>query len=163
MITEKLKFKGSLDITLFNPDGSIKEEQHVPNLVVDPGLAWIIARMKGDLNTTGANPVGGVAVMTHMGIGTSVTATADAQTALIAAHADGRKVLDSTTIATTTVANDTLTYVATFQAGFSTGAITEAGIFNAATVGTMLCRTVFSVVNKGALDSMVITWKVTAA
>jgi hypothetical protein len=27
----------------------------------------------------------------------------------------------------------------------------------------MLCRTVFSVINKGALDTLVITWKVTVA
>ncbi len=153
MISEEIKLKGSLDIVLLNPDGSVKQAQHVPNLVVDPGLAFIISRMK-DV-TAG--------VMSHMGVGTSSTAAADAQTALVAAHVDGRKALDSTTIVTTTVANDTIQYVATFQAGFSTGAITEAGIFNAATVGTMLCRTVFAVVNKAALDSMVITWKVTAA
>ena len=44
-----------------------------------------------------------------------------------------------------------------------TGAITEAGIFNASSSGTMLCRTVFSVVNKGASDSMTITWTVTVS
>jgi hypothetical protein len=53
--------------------------------------------------------------------------------------------------------------VATFGAGVATGAITEAGVFNALTAGTMLCRTVFSVINKGALDTLVITWKVTVA
>jgi hypothetical protein len=153
MISENIKLKGSLDIVLRNPDGSIKSEQHVPNLVVDAGLAFIISRMKDA--TAG--------VMSHMGLGTSTTAAADAQTALQAAHGDGRTALDSSTIVTTTVANDTLQFVATFAAGNSTGAITEAGIFNAASAGTMLCRTVFAVVNKAALDSMVITWKVTAA
>jgi hypothetical protein len=54
-------------------------------------------------------------------------------------------------------------YVATFSAGTGTGAITEAGIFNASSAGTLLCRTVFSVINKGALDTLVITWKVTVA
>jgi hypothetical protein len=53
--------------------------------------------------------------------------------------------------------------VATFGAGQSTGAVTEAGIFNDATAGTMLCRTVFDVINKGALDTLVITWKVAVA
>ena len=43
----------------------------------------------------------------------------------------------------------------------ATGAVTEAGIFNAASGGTMLCRTVFSVVNKGADDSLSVTWTIT--
>ena len=45
----------------------------------------------------------------------------------------------------------------------TTGAITEAGLFNASSSGTMLCRTVFSVVNKGASDAMTITWTVTVS
>ena len=48
-------------------------------------------------------------------------------------------------------------------AGEGTGALTEAGIFNASSSGTMLCRTEFSVVNKGASDSMTITWTVTVS
>ncbi len=52
-------------------------------------------------------------------------------------------------------------YVATFSAGEGTGAVTEAGIFNASTSGTMLCRTVFSVVNKAAGDTLQVTWTVT--
>jgi len=50
-----------------------------------------------------------------------------------------------------------------FGAGEGTGSITEAGIFNASSSGTLLCRTVFSVVNKGASDSMTITWTVTVS
>jgi hypothetical protein len=41
--------------------------------------------------------------------------------------------------------------------------VTEAGVFNAATGGDMLCRTVFDVVNKAADDTMAITWTVTLA
>ena len=51
--------------------------------------------------------------------------------------------------------------ITSFIAVVSTGAITEAGIFNALTAGTMLCRTTFPVVNKAAGDSIVITWVVT--
>lgn len=54
-------------------------------------------------------------------------------------------------------------YVATFGPGVGTAAITEAGIFNAASAGTMLARTAFPVINKGALDTLTLTWKVTVA
>jgi hypothetical protein len=63
---------------------------------------------------------------------------------------------------TTTVANDAIQFQATFPAGTGTGALTEAAILNAASAGTMLNRVVFSVINKGALDSLTITWKITA-
>ena len=62
-----------------------------------------------------------------------------------------------------TVTDNEIVYVDTFAAGTGTGAITEAGIFNASSGGTMLCRTVFSVVNKGASDAMTITWTVTVS
>ena len=52
-------------------------------------------------------------------------------------------------------------YVSAFEAGDATGAVTEAGIFNAASGGDMLCRTVFSVVNKAADDTMSVTWTIT--
>ena len=66
-------------------------------------------------------------------------------------------------LTSTTVTDNEVAYVATFGAGTGTGAITEAGILNAASSGTLLCRTVFSVVNKGSADSMTITWTVTVS
>ena len=70
----------------------------------------------------------------------------------------GRVALTSTNVSAAVV-----TYVATFAAGTGTGAVTEAAILNASSGGTMLCRTVFSVVNKGASDSMTVTWTVTVS
>jgi hypothetical protein len=56
-----------------------------------------------------------------------------------------------------------VTYIASFPAGTGTGAVVEAGVFNDPTAGTMLCRTVFAVVNKGADDAMSITWAITVS
>lgn len=153
MLNDKIKLKGRVGILLIDENGQIKQQNEIDNLVVDAGLAFIASRMK-DASAT---------VMSHMAVGTDNTAAADAQTALIAQHADGRVALDSTTIVTTTVTNDAVRYIATFAPGASTGALVEAGIFNAASAGTMLCRTVFSVVNKAAGDTLTITWTVTVA
>jgi hypothetical protein len=121
--------------------------QETNNLVVTAGKEWVTARMK---NTS--------TVMTHMGVGTSSTAAALTDTALVAEHSDGRQTL---TASGGTVAGAIITFHRTFAAGDQTGAITEAGIFTASTSGTMLARTVFGVVNKGALDTMTISWAVT--
>lgn len=121
--------------------------QETNNLVVTAGKEWVAARMK-DTST----------VMTHMGVGTGTTAAVIANTALETQHGDGRQTL---TTSGGSVSGAVITFHRTFAAGNQTGAITEAGVFTAATGGTMLCRTVFGVVNKGALDTMTISWAVT--
>lgn len=150
MIKEAINLKGSVRLTLVDSYGNIKEDQE-HNLVVNAGLAYVASRIK-DATTT---------AMSHMAIGTSSTAAASNQTALVTEIA--RVAFTSSTIVTTTVTNDSVQYVGTFGAGVGTGAITEAGILNAASVGTMLSRVVFSVINKSANDSLTITWTIRAA
>ena len=151
MLDDSLKTKGLVQVQLLDAAGNVKETREFPNLVVNSGLAYIASRMRDATATA----------MSHMAVGSGNVAAAAADTGL--GTQLGRVALDSTTLVTTTATNDAVQYVATFAAGTGTGAITEAGIFNASTAGTMLCRTVFAVINKGALDTLVITWKVTVA
>ena len=144
MIQDSIKMTGELRITVTNPEGNVTQETVVPNLVVTAGKDYIAERMK-DATTN---------VMSDMAIGTGTTAAAAGDTALETEA--GRVTLTSTTVTANAVA-----YVATFGAGTGTGAITEAGLFNASSGGDMLCRTVFSVINKGAADTLGITWTVT--
>jgi len=141
MLKDGLKLTGKLTIAINgNP------VQEIPNLVVTDGKGYVASRMK-DASTS---------VMSHMAIGTGTTAAAAGNSAL--GSEAGRVALTSTTVSSNAVA-----YVATFPAGTGTGAITEAGILNASSSGTLLCRTVFSVVNKGSADAMTITWTVTVS
>lgn len=144
MIQDSIKLTGELRITVTNPKGNVKHEVVVPNLVVTAGKNLIASRLK---DTTDA-------AMSHMAIGTGSTSAAAGDTTL--GTEAGRVALTSTTVTANAVA-----YVATFGAGTGTGAITEAGLFNASSSGDMLCRTVFSVINKGAADTLGITWTVT--
>ena len=141
MINDGLKLKGKLAISL---NGKIIQE--VDNLVVTAGKGYVASRMKDTTATA----------MSHMAIGSGSTAAAASDTAL--GNQLGRVALTSTT-----VSNAVVTYVASFPAGTGTGAVTEAAILNASSGGTMLCRTVFSVVNKGSQDSMTVTWTVTVS
>jgi hypothetical protein len=144
MFNSEAKASGKLNVVLKDSDGNIKQSIEVPNLVVSTGLAFIASRMK---DTTDA-------AMSHMAIGTGSTAAAAGNTTLGTEAA--RVALTSTTVTANAIA-----YVASFGAGTGTGAITEAGIFNDGTTGTLLCRTVFDVVNKGANDTLQITWTIT--
>ena len=140
-INDALKMKGRLQIHLND-----ELVQEVDNLVVTTGKGYVASRIK-DASAT---------AMSHMAIGSGSTAAAASDTAL--GSQLGRVALTSTTVSSAVV-----TYVASFPAGTGTGAVTEAGILNASSGGTMLCRTVFSVVNKGAQDSMTVTWTVTVS
>ena len=145
MFNENLKLSGQIAIVLKDKDGNVKEEPTETTLVVTTGLNYIASRMK-DASAT---------AMTHMALGSGTTSAAAGQTDLVTLLG-AREALDSTTVTANAVA-----YVSSFEAGDATGAVTEAGIFNASTSGTMLCRVVFSVVNKAADDTMTVTWTIT--
>lgn len=148
MINENLKLSGQLNIVLKDKTGSVKDQREIKNLVVNTGLAYIASRMTGTAK----------AVMTHMAVGSGTTAAAATQTDLVSILGS-RETLDSTTISGSN--NEKVVYVSAFEAGDGTGAVTEAGLFNASSGGDMLCRTVFNVVNKAADDTMSITWTIT--
>lgn len=141
---EQLKASGSLKVVVTGKDGQVKEAREFKNLVVNVGKNFVASRMVG----TAAG------VMSHMAIGEDDTPAAGGDTAL--GDEVGRVAL-----ASGTSSSNVVTYTATFPAGTGTGAIVEAGIFNSNSSGTMLCRTVFAVVNKGADDAMSVTWTVT--
>lgn len=148
MVNDNIKITGDVKIDIIGADGAVKDSREIKNLVVTSGKTFIASRMVG----VAAN------VMGWMELGTGTTAAAVGDTALQTAISGSRVAITSGTSATNVV-----TYVASFPAGTGTGAVTEAGIFNASSAGTMLCRTVFSVVNKGAADAMSITWTITVS
>ena len=147
MFNDNLKLSGQLNIVLRDKNGNVKEERTEKNLVVTSGLGYIASRMK-DASAT---------AMSHMALGSGTTNEAAGQTDLVTLLG-AREALDSTTVTANAVA-----YVSSFEAGDATGAVTEAGIFNASTGGTMLCRVKFDVVNKAADDTMTVTWTITVS
>ena len=148
MIVDDLNLKGRLTVNLIAADGTTKETQEIPNLVVTTGKTFVASRMAGTSAT----------VMSHMAIGTDNTAAAVGNTTL------GSEVA-RVALASTTATNNDIVYVATFPAGTpsSSAGVVEAAIFNASSSGTMLCRTVFSIINKASTDSLSITWTITAS
>ncbi len=146
MLNDKLKLSGRVGIVVKDKNGKVKETREETNLVVNTGLNYITSRMKDA--TAG--------VMSHMALGTGTTAAAAGDTDLETLVGSREALEDSTT-----VTDNTINYVCNFEANDVTGAITEAGIFNAASSGTMLCRVVFSAVNLTSTDSISVDWTIT--
>lgn len=111
------------------------------DLIVTTGLQWIAQRLTGV-----SSPI------THMGIGTGTTGASAGDTALETEIA--RVALNSPG---GTASGVNAVFVGEFTAGVGTGDITEIALFDAASGGTMLCRTVGAAIAKGAGDSLEFT------
>ena len=163
-----IEIGGSLSIVVTGADGNLKQDLYVPNTVVFAGKAFIASRMVGT----------SAPVMSHMGIGTNATLEV-AGTALAPAAGAGNEALgtelrsqDGYTnysragVTATNSSSNVVTYTANFPANNPSapagGAVLrEAGIFNASTGGTMLCRTTYPIVTKLPADALSITWTIT--
>ena len=144
MIIDDLQLTGALQISLNN-----EIVHQCDNLVVNAGKNWVAGSFKD-----GSIPD----EMSHMAIGSADTAAAAGNTALatelnrIALTTDGG-----------TVSTNTVQYDASWTSAAAAYAIKEAGIFNAASGGTMLARTTFAVINKGTDDTVSISWTITVS
>ena len=150
MIKESLKVKGVWNYVMTSPDGEIEAYGTIKNLVVTTGRQHIADQL-ADL---------GEAAMSHMAIGTGATAPVL-----------GNSTLETEISRKTFAAKAQLTggdgnkvkYQGDWAAGEGTGAITEVGMFNAASGGVMFNRATFDVINKGAASSLSIVCTVTYA
>lgn len=127
-------------VRLYEGDVLLEE---IGNLVVQDGLDHVASRMVG----TAQNP------MSHIAIGTGSTPPTRGDHALASELA--RKAAGAS------ASGSVHTLIATFNAGEGTGAITEAGLFNAGAGGVMMSRVVFSVRNKTSDKPLTIVWTIT--
>jgi hypothetical protein len=141
---DQIVLKGELEIVLTHPDGS-QEVTTLRNLVTTIGKEVIADRLL-------ASPA--KAVPTHMAIGTGTEEAKVGDTKL-------KTELDRNALTEKTRSGKVLTMIGEWAAGDGTGAITEAGVLNAGSEGELITRTVFTVINKGAEDTLKITWKLT--
>lgn len=148
MLNDGIKCRGDLEF-IFTCQLTGKVRKYTErNLIVTVGKSHIADQLADQ----------GEAAMSHMAIGTGTTAAVVGDTAL-ETELD-RNALTSTTQGSGANANQ-VTYSGEWAAGDGTGAITEAAIFNSASAGIMLARSVFAVKNKGATDSLSIAWTLT--
>jgi len=153
---EKVSVRDRLIAVVRDKNGKVKQVYDSgwrTNTLTNDGFAEIAGLITAD--------VGGTA-FDYIAIGTGTTAAAATDTALeYETHRIGGADVTGSRV-TTTVTNDTAQLVGTFSGYTGTEAVTESGVLNASTGGTLLCRQVFSALNIDwdAGDSLQITWKI---
>lgn len=141
--------KGSVKVELRDEHGNLKQSHEEHNLIVTVGKTFLANYL---------TPSGhGSNFFDYIALGTGATAPAASDTTLQTEFSGGgyTRVVGTVSSSTNTWQNTSI-----FGPGNGTGAVTEAGLFSAITVGTMFARQVFSVYNKAAGDTLTVTWSV---
>jgi hypothetical protein len=129
-------------------DGKVVEVREFGNIVPTIGFELICKAVGGGV--AGA----GTPAAKYLAIGTGVAAPALTDTALGGELGRG---LGSFAFPT---GSKYYTMQKNFPAGTATGAVTESGCLNKTSGGAILNRGTFAVINKGASDTLRMTWKI---
>lgn len=121
------------------------------NLITNAGRALISGLINGS---------GSPAAATFIAVGTGTTAASASDTTLQTESSTSglSRAAGTVSLVTTSVTNDTAQVTKTFSVTGSV-AVTEAGLLNASSSGTLLAHQVFSAINVANTDSLQITWK----
>ena len=132
--------------------GNWATSKNVRNLITNAGFAGSAGRLMGS---------GSPAAFTYIAVGTGTTSASASDTALQTESSTSGLSRTSGTVSlvTTTVTNDTAQVTNTFSVT-GTVAVTESGVLNASSSGTLLCHQVFSAINVASGDSLAVTWKI---
>lgn len=143
-IALQLNMDVNMHLILRDENGEIKDERLVHNTVTTAGKNAVADQI---LAAPSLVKMGWMAV----GTGSPAATLLGAETARVAFTSKTRG------------ANSVITVVGDFPAGTGTGALTEAGTFDVVTANTvnMWMSASFSVINKGSLDSLSVSWTLT--
>lgn len=160
MTTDATEISGTLHVVLTGPDGEVKLDETVPNLITQVGEQTYGER--------GAGLAGAPAAPASMQLGTGTTAPAKTGTGdVIVTYVAGSSASSGTAVSSLSSGKRRLTYTSTWAAGTATATgIAEVVLTNqaaatqtAAPEANTIARALLSpTINKGAADSLTITW-----
>ena len=142
------KMKGEWFVTLYGPDGEVKDYRQGYNVVTTVGKEFLASFMYSAALAAATN------TCKYIAIGTDATAEAAGNTIL------GTEVSRNTGTVTY-LAGQIYQVTATFATGSGTGAIVEYGLLSSNSVGTLIARDTESVINKGASDTLTVVCQLT--
>ena len=167
-----LNVSGHVELKLYNENNELIDERSIKNIVTYHGRSVILCRYLAvtPLATTG----GDIPRYLSLGTGTTTPAVGDTSltelgsiTARVDAGAPLRRAYNNVDVTGTSVTGtvnhvNQVIWKGTFAAGNGTNAaITEAGIFTAATGGLLFARCTFAAINKSAGSRLDIYWGLT--
>lgn len=144
-INETIQFDVNMHLKLFDQEGNLKDERFVHNTVTTAGKNGVADQI--------------LAAPTLVKMGWMAIGTGSPAATLLGAE------IARVAFTSKTRSGAVVTVVGDYAAGTGTGAITEAGTFDVVTANTvnMWMSASFSVINKGAADTLSISWTLTVS
>lgn len=151
------QLNGWIKLDHFDKEGNLIETVETPNALTNSGFNEVAGLFCNDQS-------GSYTAFDYIAVGTGTTTATATDTQLETEITDNglARAASTGTLVTENVANDTAQFVKSFSVTGSE-AVTESGVFNDGSAGTMLCRQTFSAINVENGDTLQITWKVTVS
>lgn len=151
-VKSSIGFRGTVTVRVLDKYGNVIDEDVFHNLIVNVGKQEVVKLISGQSGTA----------FGYIAIGTGTTSESASDTDM---EAETKRKAATKSIVTTTITNDTARFVATFSSsdGLSgTTAVTEYGLFNASTGGTMLSHAIKAAKNMDwdSGEQLEVTWDV---
>ncbi|GAA0750902.1 hypothetical protein LRH25_31475 [Ideonella azotifigens] len=153
---ENMNMQGRVRLIAQARDGSILLDRSHANRIVQAGRALVAQRFAG---VPGTPP----AIVSHMGVGTGFTAPADGDLKLVAERARNPVAAPVySNVVDGGISRIKVSLQTVFDFGEANGAepLREAGIFTAATGGTIYNRVVFDAVTKANTFKLTLIWDI---
>jgi hypothetical protein len=164
---DDLGILGRFCVELFDEHGQLKHSEEGSNLITDAGDLYIAGKVIVGISPANASAPTAMNGM-KLGTGTTAVAKSGAGAALVTYLSGSNVAFDSSYPQTSNLGGGlgvTAVYKTTWAAGVATNsAITEAVIVNdqatnaTTSAANTISRIVFTAVNKGASDTLAITW-----
>lgn len=136
---------GYIHLEIYDKDGNLKDTRNINNLVVASGKQHLASRLAGIFTGEGA-------AISHVAFGVGTSTPISSNTTLDSQLGSRSSISGMMHTAGTQVVTISASYT-----GYA-GTITEIGLFNAATSGTMIARTTFGGVTILTTDVIAIVW-----
>jgi len=136
--------KGEFEVFLYDSKKELKAYRKVKNLTVNTGFQKVCDMMGS----------GGIDPFKYCAIGSGTIEASALDTQL--GNELARELGDYTRTSDKVWINES-----TFPTGVGTGTITESGLLNASSLGTLLCRATFGAITKTSTDVAVFSWQYT--
>lgn len=144
----EMKLNGKYFITLYGPDGEVKDQRSGDNVVTTNGKEFLASFLYS------AAAAASTFTCKYVAIGTGTSSESAADTALGTESSRHTGTVSY-------VSGQIYQVTATFATGSGTGAITEYGLLSSSSAGTLISRDVETAVNKGANDTLTVVYQMT--
>ena len=143
-----IQLKGKFFVRCYGPDGILKAERIGHNVVTTVGKEYIAAFLNSAAQGSSTFPA------RYISVGSDTSTEAASNTVMGAAIA-------RQTGTASYISGQIYQVKATFPSGLAEGQVSEFGMFNTSTGGTLISRDVEATITVGASDSLTVTWQLT--